>query len=68
MEHVALFKKGERVMLEYEIEGRFLKDDTIYYTLKNPANGTYLKDCAFTGDELIPIPSKEAQDGDISGS
>lgn len=55
MKSVDVFTKGERVRLEYEIDGMFLKDDTIYYTLKNPANGTYLKDCAFTADELIPV-------------
>ena len=59
METVKVFKKGERVRLEYEIDGKFMKDDTIYYTLKNPANGTYLKDCAFTADELIPVEQRE---------
>ena len=54
MESIKVFSKGEKVLLEYEIEGKFLKDDEIYYTLKNATNGTYLKDCAFTADELIP--------------
>ena len=66
MENVKMFKKGERVLLEYEIDGKFLKDDTIYYTLKNPTTGTYLKECAFTADELIPYnaePKEEEVDG-----
>lgn len=57
MENVKMFKKGERVLLEYEIGERFFKDDEIFYTLKNPANGTYLKDCAFKAEELIPANS-----------
>ena len=59
---INVFKKGERVRLEYEIDGMFLKDDEIYYTLKNPQTGTYLKDCAFTADELIPVDVKEKQE------
>lgn len=55
MEHIKVFQKGERVRLEYVIEDKFMQDGEIYYTLKNPANGTYLKGCAFTADELIPV-------------
>ncbi len=65
MEQIKVFKKGEKVRLEYEIDGKFMKDDTIYYTLKNPANGTYLKDCAFTADELIPVEKGEAWDNEL---
>lgn len=59
MESIKVFKKGERVRLEYEIDGMFFKDDQIYYTLKNPANGTYLKGFAFTAEELIPMKGAE---------
>jgi len=55
MEQIKVFKKGEKVRLEYVIEDKFMQDGEIYYTLKNPANGTYLKGCAFTADELIPV-------------
>ena len=65
MEQIKVFKKGEKVRLEYEIDGKFMKDDTIYYTLKNPATGTYLKDCAFTADELIPVEKGEAWDNEL---
>lgn len=62
MKSVEVFAKGERVLLEYEIDEKFLKDDKIYYTLKNPANGTYLKGFAFTAEELIPV-EVETEDG-----
>ena len=55
MINTPMFRKGERVLLEYEIDEKFLKDDQIYYTLKNPSNGTYLKGVAFTAEELIPM-------------
>ena len=54
MKQVEMFSKGERVFLEYEIDSKFMQDGEIFYTLKNPANGTYLKGFAFTADELIP--------------
>ena len=59
MEQIKVFKKGEKVRLEYVIEDKFMQDGEIYYTLKNPSNGTYLKGCAFTADELIPVNSEE---------
>lgn len=55
MEQIKVFKKGEKVRLEYVIEDKFMQDGEIYYTLKNPSNGTYLKGCAFTAEELIPV-------------
>lgn len=55
MTTIKKFRKGERVRLEYEIDGMFMNEEKIYYTLKNPANGTYLKGFAFTADELIPV-------------
>lgn len=55
MEQIKVFQKGERVRLEYVVEDKFMQDGEIYYTLKNPANGTYLKGCAFTAEELIPV-------------
>ena len=48
METIKKFKKGDRVYLEYEIDGMFINEDKIYYTLRNPSNGTYLKGLAFT--------------------
>lgn len=62
MTKIDTFKKGERVLLEYEIDGKFMQDGEIYYTLKNPANGTYLKGFAFTADELIPVGSEVETD------
>jgi hypothetical protein len=56
---IPTFKKGEKVRLEYIIDEKFMKDDTIYYTLKNPANATILKGVAFTADELIPVEEQE---------
>lgn len=52
---IQTFKKGEKVRLEYEIDTKFMKDDEIYYTLKNPANATILKGVAFKAEELIPV-------------
>lgn len=59
MESMKVFAKGERVLLEYEIDGKFMNGDEIYYTLKNPANGTYLKGFAFTADELIAVDKEK---------
>lgn len=59
MKTVKMFAKGERVHLEYEIDGMFMNEDKVYYTLKNPANGTYLKGFAFTADELIPVDKEQ---------
>ena len=67
MESVTIFKRGERVFLEYEIDEKFLKDDEIYYTLKNPANGTYLKGCAFKSTELIPANSLKDNEEETNG-
>lgn len=60
METIKVFKKGERVRLEYIVDEMFLKDGEIYYKLKNPANGTYLKGVAFKADELIPVGDNNA--------
>ena len=61
MQSIKVFKKGERVRLEYEIEDKFMKDGEIYYTLRNPNSGTYLKGCAFTADELIPVEDQKGE-------
>jgi hypothetical protein len=53
MRQINLFDKGDRVLIEYEVESRFYKNDEMYYKLKEPINGTYL-DNAYTADELIP--------------
>ena len=58
MQVLKVFKKGERVRLEYEVDDMLLKDGEILYKLKNPANGTYLKGFAFTADELIPVETE----------
>ena len=61
MQMIPTFKKGEKVRLEYIIDEKFMKDDTIYYTLKNPANATILKGVAFTAEELIPVEEQGAE-------
>lgn len=53
METINVFKRGDRVFLEYEIDSKFMHDDEIYYKLKDTKNGTYLNN-AYTADELIP--------------
>ena len=58
------YNKGERVLLEYEINEKFMKDGQIYYTLKNAANQTILKGLAFTAEELIPIEGDNAYEDD----
>lgn len=67
MEDIKIFKKGEQVFLKYEIDGKLLIDDTIYYTLKNPTTGTFLKNCAFTADELIPVNSVDSNEEKANG-
>lgn len=62
MEMIKKFRKGERVRLEYIIDSTFMKDDEIYYTLKNPDNATILKGVAFKADELIPVSEEEQAD------
>ena len=64
MTNVKKFKKGERVRLEYEIDSMFMRDEEIYYTLRNPANATILKGIAFTADELIPVETENAEDSE----
>lgn len=67
MELIKRFKKNERVRLEYIIDSIFMKDEEIYYTLKNPDNATILKGVAFTAEELIPVEEgKEASDGELA--
>lgn len=60
MRQINVFDKGDRVAIEYEVDSLIFKNGTIYYKLKNPANGTYL-DNAYTVDELISI--KEVEHG-----
>lgn len=62
MRQINVFDKGDRVAIEYEVDSLIFKNGTIYYKLKNPANGTYL-DNAYTVDELIAVPEKGEQDG-----
>ena len=64
MQMIPTFKKGEKVRLEYEIDTKFMKDDEIYYTLKNPANATILKGVAFKAEELIPVEDAKGADVD----
>ena len=54
MKTIKIFTKGERVRLEYEVESVVFKNGELYYTLKEPLNGTYLNN-AYTSDELIPV-------------
>ena len=61
MKSVNVFQKGERVRLEYVIDGKFMQDDEIYYTLKNPDNATFLKGVAFRAEELIPVEEGETE-------
>lgn len=58
MKTIKIFTKGERVRLEYEVENVTLRNGELYYTLKEPKNGTYLKN-AYTSDELIPVEEEE---------
>lgn len=60
MRQINVFERGDRVAIEYEIDSLIFKNGTIYYKLKNPANGTYL-DNAYTVDELIAMPAKEGE-------
>lgn len=57
MRQINVFDRGDRVAIEYEVDSLIFKNGTIYYKLKNPANGTYL-DNAYTVDELIAVPEK----------
>lgn len=58
MKTIKIFTKGERVRLEYEVDSVVFKNGELYYTLKEPKNGTYLKN-AYTSDELIPVEDSE---------
>ena len=58
MKSIKIFTKGERVRLEYEVDNVVFKNGELYYTLKEPKNGTYLKN-AYTSDELIPVEGAE---------
>lgn len=65
MNTIKVFSKGERVRLEYVIDDKFMQDGEIYYTLKNISNGTYLKGCAFTAEELIAVDPDEKDESDV---
>lgn len=54
MKQINVYDKGDQVYIKYEVDSLIFKNGTIYYKLKNPANGTYL-DNAYTVDELIAV-------------
>ena len=58
MRQINVFDKGDRVCIEYEIDSLIFKNGTIYYKLKEPLTGTYLKN-AYTAEELIPKPKED---------
>ena len=62
MKTIKIFTKGERVRLEYVVDNVVMDGGELYYTLKEPNHGTYLKN-AYTADELIPVESEEEHDG-----
>ena len=57
MRQINVFDKGDKVYIEYEIDGLIFKNGTLYYKLKEPKSGTYLNN-AYTADELIPATKK----------
>lgn len=58
MKTIKIFTKGEKVRLEYVVDNVIMDGGELYYTLKEPKNGTYLKN-AYTSDELIPVEEEE---------
>lgn len=65
MKYIPTFEKGERVLIEYEIDEKLMREGEIYYTLKNASNSTLLKGIAFKADELIPVNKEERTDAEL---
>jgi hypothetical protein len=66
MKLVPTYDKGEKVLIEYVIDEKFMQEGEIYYTLKNSSNQTLLRGVAFKADELIPVEGaiKNAEEDD----
>lgn len=58
MKTIKIFTKGERVRLEYEVDNVVYQNGELYYSLKEPKYGTYLKN-AYTSDDLIAVEDCE---------
>lgn len=54
MRTVRVFEKGERVMIDFEVESLVLVDGQIQYELKSPRTGKSLK-YYFTAEEIYPL-------------
>ena len=63
MKTIKIFTKGEKVRLEYEVDNIVFSNGELYYTLKEPKNGTYLKN-AYKAEELIPVEEGEEENGE----
>lgn len=67
MKYVPTYDKGEKVMIEYVIDEKFMQEGEIYYTLKNATNSTILRGVAFKADELIPVePEVKENNGEVA--